>query len=157
MRGDVHVRFGGRYGETCRSNAARRSVPSLHKGGQQEQPIVQQDVLKNLQEVITPLVSRPRSKEPAQAYKELIASPVYFSNEKWSECLTSHGLIVDMERRTLTVQSESVNADMVYDLTEEEVKKLATASIEEQPVEKRLDLLNGIIGADFADGKATRL
>ena len=28
---------------------------------------------------------------------------------------------------------------MVYDLTEEEVKKLATASIEEQPVEKRLD------------------
>lgn len=45
-----------------------------------------------------------------------------FSNEKWSECLTSHGLIVDMERRTLTVQSESVNADMVYDLTEEEVK-----------------------------------
>ena len=122
-----------------------------YKGGQQEQPIVQQDVLKNLQEVITPLVSRPRSKEPAQAYKELIASPVYFSNEKWSECHTSHGLIVDMERRTLTVQSESVNADMVYDLTEEEVKKLATASIEEQPVEKRLDLLNGIIGADFAD------
>ena len=122
-----------------------------YKGGQQEQPIVQQDVLKNLQEVITPLVSRPRSKEPAQAYKELIASPVYFSNEKWSECLTSHGLIVDMERRTLTVQSESVNVDMVYDLTEEEVKKLATASIEEQPVEKRLDLLNGIIGADFAD------
>ena len=122
-----------------------------YKGGQQEQPIVQQDVLKNLQEVITPLVSRPRSKEPARAYKELIASPVYFSNEKWSECLTSHGLIVDMERRTLTVQSESVNADMVYDLTEEEVKKLATASIEEQPVEKRLDLLNGIIGADFAD------
>jgi len=122
-----------------------------YKGGQQEQPIVQQDVLKNLQEVITPLVSRPRSKEPAQPYKELIASPVYFSNEKWSECLTSHGLIVDMERRTLTVQSESVNADMVYDLTEEEVKKLATASIEEQPVEKRLELLNGIIGADFAD------
>ena len=25
-----------------------------YKGGQQEQPIVQQDVLKNLQEVITP-------------------------------------------------------------------------------------------------------
>ena len=122
-----------------------------YKGGQQEQPIVQQDVLKNLQEVITPLVSRPHSKEPAQPYKELIASPVYFSNEKWSECLTSHGLIVDMERRTLTVQSESVNADMVYDLTEEEVKKLATTSIEGQPVEKRLDLLNGIIGADFAD------
>lgn len=41
-----------------------------------------------------------------------------FSNEKLAECLASHGLVVDAERRTLTVQSESVQADMVYDLTE---------------------------------------
>ena len=50
----------------------------------------------------------------------MIASPVYFSNEKWQECLASHGLIVDKEARTLTVQSEKVAADMVYDLTKEE-------------------------------------
>ncbi len=43
------------------------------------------------------MVSRPRSKEPARPYKELIASPVYFSNEKWQECLASHGLVVDTE------------------------------------------------------------
>ena len=97
------------------------------------------------------MASRPRSVEPARPYRELIASPVYFSNEKWQECLASHGLVVDAERRTLTVQSESVPADMVYDLTEEEVKTLVASSIEEQPVEKRLGLLNGIIGADFAD------
>ena len=101
--------------------------------------------------VITPIVSRPRSGEPARPYKELIASPVYFSNEKWAECLASHGLVVDAERRTLTVQSESVQADMVYDLTEEEVRTLVATPIEEQPVEKRLELLNGIIGADFSD------
>ena len=106
-------------------------------------------MLQNLQAVITPLVSRPRSGEPARPYKELVASPVYFSNEKWSECLASHGLIVDAEKRTLTVQSESVNADMVYDLTEEEVKTLVASPIEEQSVEKRLELLNGIIGADL--------
>lgn len=122
-----------------------------YKGGQPAQPIGQQDVLQNLQAVITPLVSRPRSGEPARPYKELIASPVYFSNEKWAECLVSHGLIVDAERRTLTVQSENVNADMVYDLTEEEVRTLVAAPIEEQSVEKRLELLNGVIGADFAD------
>ena len=92
-----------------------------------------------------------RSGEPARPYKELIASPVYFSNEKWAECLASHGLVVDADRRTLTVQSESVQADMVYDLTEEEVRTLVAAPIEEQPVEKRLELLNGIIGADFSD------
>ena len=43
-----------------------------------------------------------------RTYKELIASPVYFSNEKWQECLASHGLIVDKEARTPTVQSEKV-------------------------------------------------
>jgi hypothetical protein len=30
IRGDVYVRFGGRFSETYRSNAARRRVPSLH-------------------------------------------------------------------------------------------------------------------------------
>lgn len=122
-----------------------------YKGGQPAQPVGQRDVLQELQAVITPLVVRPRSQEPARPYKELIASPVYFSNEKWSECLASHGLIVDPQARTLTVQSEQVAADMVYDLTEEEVKILVSAPIEEQPVEKRLELLNSIIGADFAD------
>lgn len=122
-----------------------------YKGGQPAQLVGQQDVLQDLQAVITPLVSRPRSEEPARPYKELIASPVYFSNEKWADCLASHGLIVDAERRTLTIQSERVNADMVYDLTEKEVRTLVATPIEEQPVEKRLELLNGIIGADFAD------
>ena len=122
-----------------------------YKGGQPAQPVQQRDVLEDLQAVITPLVSRPRSQEPARPYKELIASPVYFSNEKWADCLASHGLIVDAEARTLTVQSENVAADMVYDLTEEEVRTLVAAPIEEQSVEKRLEMLNGIIEADFAD------
>ncbi|MDH6354580.1 hypothetical protein M2132_000908 [Dysgonomonas sp. PH5-45] len=30
IRGDVYVRFGGRFSETYRSNAVRRRVPSLH-------------------------------------------------------------------------------------------------------------------------------
>ena len=60
---------------------------------------------------------RPRSDEPALPYNELISSPVYFSNDKWLECLKSHGVIVDTENKTLTIQSEKVNADMVYDLT----------------------------------------
>ena len=60
-----------------------------YKGGQPvqtaQQPMQQTDVLQNLQTVITPLVSRPRSTEPARPYKELITSSVYFSNEKWQE------------------------------------------------------------------------
>ena len=121
-----------------------------YKGGQQTQPLQQRDVLQDLQAVITPMVSRPRNQEPARPYKELITSPVYFSNEKWQECLASHGLIVDTEARTLTVQSEKASADMVYDLTDDEIVVLTSNSIEEQPIEKRLEILNNVIGADFS-------
>ena len=121
-----------------------------YKGDRQPQAApVQQDVLRQLEAVIEPMAGIPRSGEPARPYKELIASPVYFSNEKWLECLASHGLIVDAERRTLTVQSERVAADMVYDLTEEETAALTSGSIEEHPVERRLETLNRIIGEDF--------
>ena len=122
-----------------------------YKGGQSAQPLQQLDVLQDLQAVITPMVSRPRSQEPARPYKELITSPVYFSNEKWQECLASHGLIVDAEARTLTVQSEKASADMVYDLTDDEIVVLTSNSIEEQPIEKRLEILNNVIGADFSE------
>ena len=122
-----------------------------YKGGQRTQPLQQRDVLQDLQAVITPMVSRPRSQEPARPYKELITSPVYFSNEKWQECLASHGLIVDTEARTLTVQSEKASADMVYDLTDDEIVVLTSNSIEEQPIEKRLEILNNVMGADFSE------
>lgn len=122
-----------------------------HRRPPEQQRQEPQDVLQDLQAVITPMVNKPRSEEPARPYKELITSPVYFSNEKWQECLASHGLIVDAEEKTLTVQSEQVNADMVYDLTDEEFSALTSNSTEEQPIDKRIELLNTIIQDDFAD------
>ncbi len=38
IHGDVYVRFGGRYGETYRRKAARRSVPSLQSNLQEARP-----------------------------------------------------------------------------------------------------------------------
>ena len=124
-----------------------------YKGHQQQQPAqpVKEDVLQELQAVITPMVSKPRSDEPAKPYKELITSPVYFSNEKWQECLSSHGILVDKEEKTLTIQSEQIHADMVYDITDAELSALTSNSIEEHPIERRLELLNTVIQEDFAD------
>lgn len=119
--------------------------------GQAQQPVVSQDVLQNLQAVVTPVVSRPRSNEPAKPYKELITSPVYFSNEKWQECLSSHGIIIDEQSETLTIQSKATNVDMVYDLKEDELKALTNNSIKQMPIDKRLDILNNVIKDDFAD------
>ncbi len=123
--------------------------------GQQQSPAVsqsdQQDVLQDIQTAITPIVNRPRSNEPALPFKDLISSPVYFTNEKWQECLSSHGIIVDAENKTLTVQSEKVAADMVYDLTDEELTALTSNSIKDYPIDKRLEILNNVIKDDFAD------
>lgn len=97
------------------------------------------------------MVNKPRSKEPAKPYKELITSPVYFSNEKWQECLSSHGILVDKEEKTLTIQSEQVHADMVYDITDAELSALASNSIEKHPVEKRLEILDNVIQNEYSD------
>lgn len=113
--------------------------------------VPQTDVLEQLQLVLTPATTLPRSQEPAQKYSELIISPVYFSNEKWQECLSSHGIIVDAETKTLTVQSERVHADMRYDLSDEELGMLTSKDIDAVPVERRIELLNNIIKDDFAD------
>ena len=119
--------------------------------GQQNVPQPQQDVLQNLQAVITPVETRPRPQEPAKPYKELITSKVYFSNEKWQECLSSHGIVIDPDKKTLTIQSTAAKQDFVYDLTDEELKKLTNNSVKEVPVETRLDLINNVIKNDFED------
>lgn len=122
-----------------------------YKGNKLQNPPHQTDVLQDLQAVITPLVNRPRSDEPAKPYSELVISPVYFSNEKWQECLSTHGIIIDKKTGTLIIQSERESVDMMYDLSDEELKILTSDSIEEHSLEKRLDILNGIIHSDFVD------
>ena len=126
-----------------------------YKGQARPSAPASQDVLQDLEAVITPVHTVPRSTEPAKPYKELITSPVYFSNEKWQECLASHGLLIDRERKTLTVQSDKVAADMVYDLTDEELAVLTSNSLKENSLEQRLETLNGIIQSDFASAVTT--
>ena len=123
-----------------------------YKGGQQnmvQQP--SQDVLSDLQSVIPPVEVRPRSTEPAKPYNELITSKVYFSNEKWQECLASHGIVIDPTSKTLTIQSTATRQDFVYDLTDEELRKLTSNSIKEVSVQNRIDLINNVIKNDFQD------
>lgn len=121
--------------------------------GHMTAPVVQsrQDVLADLQTVLQPAESRQRPTAPALPYNKAITSDVYFSNEKWQEVLVGHGLIVDAADKTLTVQSTSVEADLRYNLTDEEVAILTSNSIQEHPVSQRLDTLNNVLAEDFAD------
>ena len=107
--------------------------------------------MADLQTVIKPVEVKPRPVEPAKPYSELITSKVYFTNEKFRECLDSHGIIIDPEKKTLTIQSTGAKQDFVYDLTDEELKKLNSNSIKEVPVQARLDIINDVVKNDFAD------
>ena len=111
-----------------------------------------QDVLADLQSVIQPVTTVPREQKNAIPYNEAITSKVYFSNDKWQEVLSSHGIIVDENAKLLTIQSSSAPADLQYTLKEDELKALTNNSIKDVPIQKRLDLLNGVIGEDFKDG-----
>lgn len=119
--------------------------------GQQNVQQPQQDVLADLQSVITPVEVRPRPKEDAKPYKDLITSKVYFTNEKWQECLSSHGIVIDPDKKTLTIQSTAAQQDFVYDLSDEEVKKLTNNSAKQVSVQSRLDIINNVIKNDFDD------
>ena len=121
-----------------------------YKGGQAQTPLPQKDVLANLQAVIEPVAAVERTTHPAVPYKEAITSDVYFTNEKWQEVLATHGLVVDADTKTLTVQSASAPADLQYDLTDEELKKLTSNSLKEASVADRLKVINDVIGKDFA-------
>lgn len=117
--------------------------------GQQTAPVAGQDVLQELQSVLVPVEQRPRATEPAKPYLELVTSPVYFTNEKWQECLSSHGIVIDVATKTLTLQPTGTSADFRYDLSDEEVKKLTGNSLKEVSLDQRLNLLNDIIKEDF--------
>lgn len=120
-----------------------------YKGSQATSLQPREDVLRDLQTVIKPVEAKPRTTQPAQSYKEVITSPVYFTNEKWQEVLSSHGLIIDEQSKTLNVQSAGSPADLQYDLKPEELAKLTSNSIKEVPIAERLEILNGILKDDF--------
>lgn len=122
-----------------------------YKGQQAQTALPQRDALADLQTVIEPVPAVERTTHPAIPYKEAITSNVYFSNEKWQEVLSSHGLVVDVATKSLTVQSASCPADLQYDLSDEELKKLTSNSLKEVPLADRLKVLNDVIGKDFKD------
>ena len=119
--------------------------------GQQSQQAVTVDPLKDLQTYFPPVETRPRPAEPAIPYKEHITSDVYFTNEKWQEVLKSHGIIIDADKKQLTIQSTATQQDFVYDLSDTELKKLTDNSLKTSKLQDRLDILNNVISIDFKD------
>lgn len=125
-----------------------------YKGGQQQTPARTIDPMEQLKVSFPPIEIKPRSTEPAIAYKDVINSPVYFTNEKWQEVLSSHGIIIDDKDRTMTIQSAATEHDIKVNLTNEQYIKLTDNSLKSTSIQARLDIINAVMANDF-DGKVT--
>lgn len=95
-----------------------------------------------------------RSKDPAIPYskmwsKSLVTNP--FTNVKWKECLESHGILIDTDKKTLTIQSDATKYDRTYQLSDEEYRTLMSNKIDQVSLQKRVDVINNVISADFKE------
>lgn len=128
-----------------------------YKGSQEKK--ASDDVLRDLsvEKKIEPLEAAPRPKGEGLPYKqEIIAdTDVYFNNEKWQKILASHGIVIDAEKKTLTIQSNLTKVDLGYDLKPDELSKLTNDKVSEVSVAERLNIINNIISQDFST-KITR-
>lgn len=124
----------------------------------------QQDALANMK-----IESKPkelvRPKGQAERLSDLYSPDLTLTPETFQHLLASHGVVIDEKNKTLTIKSSSVNADLQYKLTDDEVKKLMTEKFKNTgkknstknavSIDERLAILNNVIKADFSD-KITR-
>ena len=128
-----------------------------YKGQQKDNPVEVLDKIA-IEPKIKPLEAAPRPQGQGIPYSTAITSDVYFSNDKFQEMLKSHGIVIDADKKTLTIQSDLSKVDLQYDLKPEEIQKLTANKVSGKggvSVDARLAIINDIIGKDF-DTKLTK-
>lgn len=126
------------------------------------------DDLSNLEVDVKPRVlERPKGKAlPLKNYINGYSTLLTFSGAGFAEVLSSHGIVVDKDKKTLTIKSDGVNRNLEYALTDEELntilndklrftdtrgKKKQVYNKNAPNISERLDVINKVIANDFAD------
>lgn len=126
------------------------------------------DALSNLEVDVKPRVlERPKGKAlPLKDYINGYSTLLTFSGAGFAEVLSSHGIVVDKDKKTLTIKSDGVNKNLEYTLTDEELntilndklrftdtrgKKKQIHNKNAPNISERLDVINKVIANDFAD------
>ena len=126
------------------------------------------DALSNLEVDVKPRVlERPKGKAlPLKDYINGYSTLLTFSGAGFAEVLSSHGIVVDKHKKTLTIKSDGVNKNLEYTLTDEELntilndklrftdtrgKKKQVHNKNAPNISERLDVINKVIANDFAD------
>ena len=122
-----------------------------YRGHRQDTPVEVLDQL-SIEPKIKPLEAAPRPQGQGIPYSTLISSDVYFSKDQFMEVLKSHGIVIDEQEKTLTIQSNLSKVDLQYDLTSEELQKLTADKVSSGDgvsVSDRLAIINSVINKDF--------
>lgn len=126
------------------------------------------DALSNLEVDVKPrILERPKGKAlPLKDYINGYSTLLTFSGAGFAEVLSSHGIVVDKDKQTLTIKSDGVNKNLEYTLTDEELntilndklrftdtrgKKKQVHNKNAPNISERLDVINKVIANDFAD------
>lgn len=126
------------------------------------------DALSNLEVDVKPrALERPKGKAlPLKDYINGYSTLLTFSGAGFAEVLSSHGIVVDKDKKTLTIKSDGVNRNLEYALTDEELntilndklrftdtrgKKKQVHNKNAPNISERLDVINKVIANDFAD------
>ena len=130
---------------------ARSGGYGFYYKGQQKQTSI--DVLDNLSidPKFKPIEAAPRPQGQGIQYShEIIAdTDVYFNNQTWQNVLKSHGIVIDPDKKTLTVQSNLSKVDLYYDLKPEELQRLTNDKVSQVSVAERIAIINNVIKKDF--------
>ena len=113
------------------------------------------------------VLERPKGKAlPLKDYINGYSTLLTFSGAGFAEVLSSHGIVVDKDKKTLTIKSDGVNRNLEYALTDEELntilndklrftdtrgKKKQVYNKNAPNISERLDVINKVIANDFAD------
>lgn len=126
-----------------------------YKGQQKETSV---DVLDriSIEPKIKPLEAAPRPQGQGIPFSQAINvnSEVTnaFSKDKFLEVMASHGIVIDEQKKTLTIQSNLSKVDLQYNLKPEELQKLTAASLKGAngvSLDERLAVINDVIKKDF--------
>lgn len=126
------------------------------------------DALSNLEVDVKPrALERPKGKAlPLKDYINGYSTLLTFSGAGFAEELSSHGIVVDKDKKTLTIKSDGVNRNLEYALTDEELntilndklrftdtrgKKKQVYNKNAPNISERLDVINKVIANDFVD------
>ncbi len=132
------------------------------KGTQKQDPMTDMKIEVKPKELV-----RPKGQAlPLGEYITGYSSALTFSGDGFNKLLASHGVVIDKERKTLTIKSDGVNKDFQYKLTDEEISKILNDKLRFQSgegkkekvynktapnISERLDVINNVISKDFSD------